>query len=396
MTHLIVHPACQHGRLKTLEAPKIFMAPIDRITISHHRLLLTPPFRAAWDGQKRNHFDATIVRVFDIDGRMGIGSGDLMLGFEGHEELFVRQDPLDLERHNKVLTNIDFHYGRCWPLDIALWDLAGQIKQEPVWRLLGGTSPHVPVYASSGALHPREELAELAVGFLELGFPAMKIRFRSRESGGWHEDVKGLEAVRARVGDRLKLMVDCNQGWQMPWDTDPPWTLDEALPVARELERLGVFWMEEPLHRADLEGHKRLRDMTSVKIVGGEMTRELSSLQTMVDGGAFDIVQPDVALVGGITGLAEFGRRLRDTNTVFTPHTWTNGLGMLANLHLMAGLGAASFVEFPYDPPSWGLDRRDYMLSHPVTQKGGVVTLSEKAGLAISLDEERLAATRLD
>lgn len=126
------------------------------------------------------------------------------------------------------------------------------------------------------------------------------------------------------------------------------------------------------------------------------MTRELSSLQTMVDGGAFDIVQPDAALVGGITGLAKFGRRLRETNTVFTPHTWTNGLGMLANFHLMVGLGGAPFVEFPYDPPSWGVDRRDYMLSHPITQKDGIVTLTEKAGLGISLDEEQLAATRLD
>lgn len=372
------------------------MASIDRIEISHHRLPLAPPFCAAWDGQARRHFDATIVRVFDTDGRMGIGSGDLMLGFEGHETLFVGRDPLDLDRHNKVLTNIDFHYGRCWPLDIALWDLAGQIKKEPIWRMLGGINPEVPVYASSGALHGPEELADVAEGFLELGFPAMKVRFRSRESGGWCEDIKGLEAVRTRVGEKLTLMVDCNQGWQMPWDTESPWSFNEALPVARELERLNVFWMEEPLDRADLAGHRRLRDMTSVKIAGGEMTRELSSLQTMVDGGAFDIVQPDAALVGGITGLAKFGQRLRDTSTVFTPHTWTNGLGMLANFHLMAGLGGAPFVEFPYDPPSWGLDRRDYMLNHPVTQKDGVVALSEKAGLGISLDEEQLAATRLD
>lgn len=372
------------------------MTTIDRISVTHHRLPLAPPFCAAWDGQARHYFDATIVRVFDTDGRMGIGSGDFMLGFEGHEGLFVGCDPLDLDRHNKVLSNIDFHYGRCWPLDIALWDLAGQIKQKPVWRMLGGTSPEVPVYASSGALHRPEALADVAERFLALGFPAMKIRFRSRESGGWREDIKGLEAVRARVGKKLTLMVDCNQGWQMPWDTDPPWTFDEALPVAQELERLGVFWMEEPLDRADLDGHRRLRDATSVKIAGGEMTRELSSLQTMVDGGAFDIVQPDAALVGGITGLAKFGRGLRETNTIFTPHTWTNGLGVVANFHLMAALGGAPFVEFPYDPPTWELDRRDYILSDPVMQTGGVVTLSEKAGLGISLDEERLSATRLD
>lgn len=371
------------------------MTIIERIEISHHRLPLNPPFRAAWDGQARHHFDATIVRVFDTDGRMGVGSGDLMLGFGGHETLFVGRDALDLDRHNKVLSNIDFHYGRCWPVDIALWDLAGQIKEEPVWRLLGGTSPVVPVYASSGALHGPEALADLADKFLILGFPAMKIRFQSRKSGGWREDIKGLEHVRARVGDKLALMVDCNQGWQMPWDTDPSWTFDDALPVAQELERLGVYWMEEPLHRADLDGHRRLRDASSVKVAGGEMTRELSSLRTMIDGGAFDIVQPDAALLGGITGLAKLGRQLRDTGTVFTPHTWTNGLGLLANLHLIAGIGGAPFVEFPYDPPTWGDDRRDYMLSDPITQKDGEVVLSDLPGLGIALNEELLAATRL-
>ncbi len=371
------------------------MAIIDRIEITHHRLPLDPAFRAAWDGQTRQHFNATIVRVFDKEGRMGVGSGDQMLGFDGHEVLFLGHDPLDLERHNTVLSHIDFHYGRCWPLDIALWDLAGQIREEPVWRLLGGKDPSVPVYASSGALHQREDLATLAESFVAQGFPAMKIRFRSRENGGWREDIKGLEAVRAKVGDRLTLMVDCNQGWQMPWDTDPLWTFDEALPVARELERLNIFWMEEPLHRADLEGHRRLREATSVNIAGGEMTRELSSLQTMIEGGAFDIVQPDAALVGGITGLARFSRLPCMKNVMFTPHTWTNGLGMLANLHLMAGIGDAPFVEFPFDPPTWGLDRRDFMLRDPIMQENGMVTLSDRPGLGVALNEDHLRATQL-
>eukprot|EP00439_Symbiodinium_sp_Y106_P088691 s1_g1227.t1 len=371
------------------------MTTIDRIQITHHRLPLEPPFLAAWDGQARKYFDATIVRVFDTEGRMGVGSGDLMLGFNGHESLFVGRDPLDLERHNKVLSNIDFHYGRCWPLDIALWDLAGQIREEPVWRMLGGTDPKVPVYASSGALHNALALADLAERFLDDGFPAMKIRFRSRENGGWREDVKGLEQVRARVGDRLALMVDCNQGWQMPWDIEPSWTFDEALSVARELERLDVFWMEEPLHRADLEGHRRLRDATHVKIAGGEMTRELSSLEVMVIGGAFDIVQPDAALVGGITGLRNFSQLPTVANTLFTPHTWTNGVGVLANFQLMAGIGGAPFVEYPYDPASWGLERRDFMLAQPVTQSGGAVTLSDMPGLGAALNEELLAATRI-
>src|SRR3546814_5844325 len=79
--------------------------------------------------------------------------------------------------------------------------------------------------------------------FAEEGFAAMKIRFHR---GDWRDDIAALETVRQRVGTGLELMVDCNQGWRMPWDTEAPWTLKDALAVARELERLGVYWMEEP------------------------------------------------------------------------------------------------------------------------------------------------------
>ena len=88
----------------------------------------------------------------------------------------------------------------------------------------------------------------------------MKIRFHR---GDWRADIRALEAVRARVGDRLELMVDCNQGWRMSWDAYPPWSLKDAIQVARELERLGVYWMEEPLHRGDREGMRALRGMTT-------------------------------------------------------------------------------------------------------------------------------------
>ena len=122
-----------------------------------------------------------------------------MLGFEGHEQLFVGQDPLALERHYRVLSNIDFHYGRCWPLDLALWDLAGKILGAPCWKLLGGLSHRVRAYASSGTLRDPAAQADAAERYLAQGFPALKLRFHR---GDWRDDVRALEAVRARVGQR--------------------------------------------------------------------------------------------------------------------------------------------------------------------------------------------------
>ncbi|MFY8153943.1 MAG: mandelate racemase/muconate lactonizing enzyme family protein, partial [Hyphomicrobiales bacterium] len=252
---------------------------IAAIEITHHRLPLDPPFNASWDTKPRVSFDATIVRVTTDEGLVGIGSGDTMTGFAGHESLFIGQDPMAIERHYRILSNIQFHYGRCWPLDLALWDLAGKITGQPCWKLLGGLSNRIPAYASSGTLRDPQALADAAERFAGEGFKALKIRFHR---GDWRADIKALEAVRARIGDRLELMVDCNQGWRMSWDAYTPWSLKDAVRVARELERLGVFWMEEPLHRSDREGMRRLRQMVDVRIAGGEMTRELYEFRDLI------------------------------------------------------------------------------------------------------------------
>jgi L-alanine-DL-glutamate epimerase-like enolase superfamily enzyme len=366
---------------------------ISAITVTHHRLALEPAFNASWDSKPRTHFDATIVRVATDGGLSGVGSGDRMLGFDGHEQLFIGHDPLALERHQRVLSNLDFHYGRCWPLDLALWDLAGKITGQPCWKLLGGLSNRVRAYASSGTLRDPGAQAECAERYLAAGFGAVKIRFHR---GDWRDDVAALEAVRARVGRRLELLVDCNQGWRLPWDTEVPWTFKDALAVARELERLDVYWMEEPLHRGDRAGMRALREATDVRVAAGEMTRQLHELRDLITGGCVDVLQPDVALVGGITGLRRIVFMAQEHNITFTPHTWTNGMGVTANAQLQAGLADAPFFEFPYDPPEWSLARRDFMMEEPLAVgRDGWITLSQVPGMGYSLDEGRLRATRI-
>jgi len=371
-------------------APKATIAAIE---ITRHRLPLDPPFRASWDTKPRASFDAAIVRVHTDLGVTGVGSGDMMLGFEGCESLFVGQDALKLERHWRILNNLSFHGGRPWPLDLALWDLAGKIAGQPCWKLLGGLSNTVSLYASSGTLRGPAALADAAERYRSEGFPALKIRFHR---GDWRDDVKALEAARARVGGALTLMVDCNQGWRMAWDEYAPWSLKDALQVARELERLDVYWMEEPLHRGDREGMRRLRDSVAVRIAGGEMTRELYEFRDLIDEGCLDVVQPDAALVGGITGLRRVAAMAQEHNLVFTPHTWTNGLGVVANAHLTAGLCDAPFLEFPYDPPEWSVARRDFMLAEPLrASESGHIVLSDKPGMGVELAHDVLARTRI-
>ena len=251
---------------------------IARIEISRHRIELDPPFRPSWDTRPRARFEAVVVRVESDDGHVGYGSGDDMLGLEQHLDLFLGKDPLALEQHYRYLANLQFHYGRCWPLDIALWDLAGQITGQPVWRMLGGLSNRVRAYASSGTLRDSAAMADTAQRFKSEGFPAMKIRFHRAD---WRDDIRAVAAVRRAVGDDFVLMVDCNQGWRMAWDVATPWSLKDALQVARALEDHGVYWMEEPLYRGDYDGMAQLRGATDLRIAGAEMTRELHAAQNL-------------------------------------------------------------------------------------------------------------------
>ncbi len=336
---------------------------ITGIKLSRHRLDLDPAFHASWDSRPRTGFEATIVRVETDRGLCGVGSGDTMPGFAGHEALFVGQDPRDLERHWRVVDSLSFHYGRCWPLEIALCDLAGQIAGLPCWKMLGGLADRVPAYASLGGLHDKAATVDRVRKLAARGFKSVKLRFHRPH---WQDDVAVLAAVRAEVGEDFDLMVDCNQGWRMPWDTTPSWSLDEALTVARTLEPLRPRWMEEPLHRGDYAGMAALRQATPVPIAGGEMARELHELRTLVERGCLDVVQPDAVLVGGLTGLSRIVRMTRDRNLVFTPHSWGNGIGLLAHAHLAAGCAGSPFLEYPYDPPEWTPARRDFMLAEPI------------------------------
>jgi L-alanine-DL-glutamate epimerase-like enolase superfamily enzyme len=366
------------------------MSAITRIEISHHQLPLMPPFVAAWDSRPRTTFPVTVVRVVDDQGRMGVGAGDAMHGFADYRHHFLGHDPLDLERHAAVLANIEFHAGRPWPVDVALWDLAGHILDRPLWDLVGGAGNTVRTYASSGVHRSPADTAALARRLAGEGFQAFKLRFgRPRLD----DDLRVLHTVRDAVGRDLELMVDCNQGWRMPWDVAAPWSVDHAVTVAEALAVEGVYWMEEPLHRGDYDGYAALRRQTAVPIAGGEMTREPYEFRELLHRGCLDVFQPDAVCSQGISGLRTLAAEVAAAGHTFSPHTWGNGIGLLANAHLTAGTVGTTFLELPLDPPEWTPERRDFILTEPVTAEGGWLRLTDRPGLGCTLDEAALART---
>lgn len=363
-----------------------------RITAIHLQRLvlpLDPPFPAAWDPVPRTRFPVTLVRVETDEGVVGIGSGDTMDGFEAFAHLFIGQDPLAVARHVRVLETIDFHAGRYWPLEVALWDIVGKVAGLPVATLFGGAVDGIPAYASCGSLLGPAARAESALRLREEGFRALKIRVDPRRLD---EGLAAVAATRAAVGDTMAIMVDLNQGWRMAGDISPSLGPVEARRIVAQLADYDVLWVEEPLAGTDLRGLAGLRASSpGPRIAGGEMIRTFPEVLAALDADAFDVFQGDVVLSAGMLRTRTAGELALARNRWFTPHTWTNGIGLLANLHVAAGVGGGPFIEFPYDPPGWTPERRDAMLAEPVRPgRDGILRVPSAPGLGLTLDESAI------
>jgi D-galactarolactone cycloisomerase len=361
---------------------------ITRIRIERRTLELDPPFLAAWDPDPRRSFEATLVFVETDEGLTGVGSGDTMDGFERYEELFTGRDPLEIDRHVFVLETIAFHAARYWPVEAALWDLAGKAQGKPVAELLGGGKDRVPAYASTGDGRAPAERAESALALRDEGFKALKIRIdRTR----MEEGVAAVVAVREAVGDTMGIMVDLNQGWRMPGDLSPALQREAVRAVAERLRDLDVVWLEEPFPREDVEGYAALRAEVGIRVAGGEMARTPAELEDFEAADALDVYQPDAVLAVGLLRAKELALRVLERGRWFTPHTWTNGIGLLANLHLTVAVGGGPYIEFPYDPPGWTPARRDFMLAEPVrVDADGCLAVPRRPGLGFELADAAL------
>ena len=166
-------------------------------------------------------------------------------------------------------------------------------------------------------------------------------------------------------------MVDANQGWRMPGDVSPRWDVATAAQCAAALEPLRVYWLEEPLHTADVDGYAALRRRTDLRIAAGEMVRQAHEARDLVVRGGVDVLQPDVVLSCGIGGCRRVAALAELHGRSWTPHTWSNGLGLVVNLHAALAFGSQPYVEVPYDPPAWSPQRRDWLLPAPLAIAAG-------------------------
>src|SRR5918997_1784764 len=124
--------------------------------------------------------------------------------------------------------------------------------------------------------------------------------------------------------------------------------------------------LEATLPTADVDGYAALRRLTALRIAAGEMVRGAADARDLLLRGGVDVVQPDAVLAGGLGGCRRIAALADLCGRAFSPHTWSNGLGLLANLHLACAVSTCPYVEVPFDPPAWSPERRDWLLPAPL------------------------------
>jgi D-galactarolactone cycloisomerase len=366
---------------------------IRAIEVRRYRVALAPPFRAAWDPVPRAAVEASLVIVHSDDGLAGYAGGDELPDAALLERLLVGLDPLRTEVVREVCESVDFHGGRPWTAEVAVWDLAARALDQPLWRLLGGRAERIGAYASSGERVAPDARARRVLELRDRGIRAVKLRFHDAD---WRRDVELVEAVRAAAGADVELLVDANQGWRMAGDRRPRWDVATATQCARALEPLGVFWLEEPLPTDDVAGYALLRRRTSLRIAAGEMVRSAADARDLIVRGGVDVIQPDVVLAGGFGGCRRIAALADLCGRWYSPHTWTNGLGLLANLHLALAVSTCPYLEVPLDPPAWTPARRDWLLPAPLeVAADGTIAPPPGPGLGVTPDLEALEAHRI-
>ncbi|UCG82537.1 MAG: mandelate racemase/muconate lactonizing enzyme family protein [Dehalococcoidia bacterium] len=301
------------------------------------------------------------------------------------------RDPFQIEDTLKLLRSASFLGYKGWFVEPALWDIVGKASEQPVYRLLGGGQDKILAYGSTGELHPPEQRAEEMLALKGMGFKAVKLRVKAERL---EDDIALIEAVRIAVGDDMEIMVDANQGWPIHgFGPYPRWSLKRAMEEASAMEEYGIRWLEEPLYKHDYDGYAHLRSSTNVPIAGGEFNSDLHEFRELISGGCLDVVQPDVTLSTGILNGKKVAGMAEAYNLEFSPHTWTNGLGLAANLQLMASVPDCPYCEFPYEPPGWVPEARDFMLSEPLMiDEEGYIAVPQGPGLGIELDMEQIKA----
>lgn len=362
-----------------------------KITNVNAIVLKLPEISSAADGTQ----DDLIITVETDEGITGYGEVDtapivgkaIVDAYMSHgtcyglREVVVGADPFDYEQIWNDMWAKTYYYGRSGPvmhvmsgIDMALWDIMGKAVNKPVHKLLGGSySNKVRAYASALMPDDKQTVEKMTASYVSQGYTAIKY--------GWgplgydvHKDIELVKTARKTAGDNVEIMIDIGKRYR----------LKEAMYVAKALEQLNIYWLEEPLPAEDYTGYRKLAESTTMRIATGEEESGRLAFGRLINETHIDVVQPDMSRCGGLTEAKKIAAIAADNNILCVPHAFKTGILVAASIQLIAAIPHAPFLEFSVTESAI----RKELLAQPFKQKDGFVDVPQKPGLGIELNPE--------
>jgi L-rhamnonate dehydratase len=358
------------------------------------------------DGIADGSQDDLVVLVHTDEGITGIGEVDsapeavrAMINAPGSHaianslhDLVVGEDPLDVERLWHKMYRGLIYVGRrgialhaISGIDIALWDIKGKALGKPVSELIGTPQrDRVRAYASRLMPDTPDEVRAAVGALREQGFTAVKLGWGPLGADADHDLALAAAACEAG-GDGVTILIDAGLGYGAD--------AQKAIGVARGLEELGVFWLEEPFEPDEYEAYAELADTVDIRVAAGEQDTTLWGFRELIERGHVDLVQPDVTRCGGITELLRIAEFAHERGIETVPHAWKSGIIKAASLHVNAVLPEALFQEYCVaETPINTLLTRERL---PIDSEG-FLAVPTGPGLGVELDLDVLDRYRID
>lgn len=262
-------------------------------------------------------------------------------------------------------------------IEIALWDLLGKARGEPVWKLLGykRAYPKVP-YASLLFGADAQGTLEAGRAAVAKGFRAIKFGWAGFGEGSVACDAEHLQAAREALGPEGHLLVDAGQIWIED--------VEAAAMRIPALEAAGATWLEEPFHASAYAAYGQLAARSSkVRLAGGEGAHNVHMARNLIDYGGIGFVQIDCGRIGGIAPAKAVADYASARGITYVNHTFTSHLALSASLQPYAGVEAARICEYPAAPKALALD---ISLDHLTPDSNGEVHVPDGPGLGIAIN----------
>lgn len=339
------------------------------------------------------HTDEGIVGIGEVESSARVAKAVIeappsMIMASGLERLLIGMNPLDIRAINDRLYQSSFYYGRrgvvvhtIGGIDIALWDIAGKYYNQPIYQLLGGAfQKKVRAYASVLFGKDGNATCEIGKKWVDKGFTAVKFGWKPL---GESEklDLELVEGARRGIGEGNDVLIDAG----CCWDTMT------AIRRAQQFEEYGILWLEEPLDQDNIEGYRKLTNVSKIPIAAGEGHCGRFEFRDLIERGGVHLAQVDLARNGfseavRIADLAE-DRSLRIVN-----HFWTTGINLAAGLHWLASRKSAFICEYGVEdtPIRWDVTKQRMEID-----SDGFVHVPEGPGLGVDLNEDIIEKYRV-